>query len=547
MKNSAISKTTAVAATVLLLASSAWASLAAGLSKSEVFDRCAPATALIVLATPSGSEVGSGVVVDPKGLLITNYHVVADAPRARSFAVFLYDPKERIVEEDLRAYLDSHKSKALQPKVLRVDVENDLALLQLPERKGGYPFVAWGDSDAAKVGQDVIAIGNPQGLAWTLTSGSISAIRKNALQTETAINPGNSGGPLLDMDAKLIGINTYIRRNAQSLGFARPVNLVRGFVEQKGDLGHAIAGAQPTTPQAGKAESPVHLPSGAQMSVLVKRLFADIEKRFPGEAGKRVLCALFSAMTYSGRTVVSGVGDVAWLNDSLAAALESVPKPDRAKSAQYIEQNLPLLAISTTGKLWLRSGAKYFDVGPATAMDVDDVTGQIYATDQEGNVVAYDRGTGSWKQTGIGQARDIEASEGVLYVLDKAGIVSAVVGAKRSPLSQRPVQGSLLATRGTLYVLDQREGALFRWKGGHWDKDGEPIAKGVREVRANGPTWYGLDRGGGVYSGTQANYIDREGDLIGIWLMGDDLLGLDREGVLHHWHNQAQKWHALTP
>ncbi len=534
---------TRFALTLAFAALTLWSAAASALTKTEVFDKCAPATLLLVLATPQGSEVGSGILVDPKGLVITNYHVVADAPRARLFAAFLFDPKERIVEEDLRDYLKSHEAKALQPKIVRVDPENDLALLQLPERKGGYPSVAFGDSDAVKVGQDVIAIGNPQGLAWTLTSGSISAIRKNALQTETAINPGNSGGPLLDMDGRLIGINTYIRKHAQSLAFARPVNLVRGFVEQKGDLGHALAGVQP----GGKAESPVPLPSGAHMSVLVKRLFLDIEKRFPGEAGKRVLCSLFSAMTYGGRTLVSGVGDVAWLNDSLAAALDSVPKAERAKAAQYVEQNLPLLAISSTGRLWLRSGTKYFDVGPAVAMDVDDSNGQIYATDQEGNVVAYDKKSGGWQQTGIGGARDIEASEGVLYVLDKAGIVHAVQGNKKAPLSQKPVQGSLLATRGTLYVLDHREGALFRWRAGKWDKEGEPIAKGVREVRAHGATWYGLDRNGGVYSGSLGNYIDREGDLVGIWLIGEDLLGLAKDGVLHHWHNQAQKWHALTP
>lgn len=523
----------------LLLSLPAWA-----LTKAEVFDKCAPATALIVLVTSHGAEVGSGVVIDAKGLLVTNYHVIAEAGQARMFSAFLYDPNERIVEEDLATYLDTHKNRILVPKVVRIDPENDLALLQLPERKNGYPTVAWGDSDAARIGQDVIAIGNPQGLAWTLTSGAISAIRKNALQTETAINPGNSGGPLLDMEGKLVGINTYIRRNAQSLGFARPANLVRNFVEQKGDLGHAIAGAR-----AGNApqEATQPAPSGSQMSTLVKRLFADIEKRFPGEPGKRMLCALFSAMTDNGRTVVNGVGDVAWLNDAIGSALESVPKSDRAKAAQYIEQNLPLLAVSATGKLWLRSGIKYFDVGPAVAMDVDDVTGQIYATDAEGNVVAYDRQTGNWKPTGIGQARDIEASDGVLYVLDKTGIVHAAVGGKRTVLSNRAVRGSLVATKGMLYVLDDRKGSLYRWRQGKWDLNGEAIAEGVREVRAHGATWYGLDQEGHVYSGALNNYIDREGDLIGIWLMGDDLIGLGRDKLLYHWASTARRWHALVP
>ncbi len=520
------------------IAAGPWASPALALNKSEVFDKCAPATALVVLVTPRGTEIGSGIVIDSKGLLITNYHVVADAASARLFAVFLFDPKERIVEEDLGQYVESHRSKALQPRVVRVDAENDLALLQLPERKGGYPSVQWGDSDVVRVGQDVVAIGNPQGLAWTLTSGSISAIRKNALQTETAINPGNSGGPLLDMDGRLVGINTYIRRNSQSLAFARPVNLVRAFAEQRGDLGHAIAGAGSKATGA---------PSGASMSLLVRRVLADVEKRFAPAQVKRVICTLFSAMTYGGRTLVTGIGDPTWLNDSLAQALAATPAPDRAKAVQYIEQNFPLLVLGANRHLWLRSGTRYYDVGTASAMDVDDMTGQVWATDGDGNVLSYDKGTGKWQASGLGPARDIEASEGVLYMLDAAGGINAVHKGKTASLSSKPIRGSLQATHGVLYALDEREGNLYRYRGGQWDNGGQPIATGVREVRANGPVWYGLDRDGRVYSGVTSAYIDREGDLEGIWLMGDDLLGLGHDGLLYMWSAQARRWRALSP
>lgn len=510
---------------------------AVALNKSEVFDKCAPATALVVLVTPQGTEIGSGIVIDSKGLLITNYHVIAAAASARLFAVFLYDPKERIVEEDLGQYIESHRAKALQPRVLRVDQENDIAILQLPERKGGYPTVAWGDSDAVRIGQDVVAIGNPQGLAWTLTSGSISAIRKNALQTETAINPGNSGGPLLDMEGRLVGINTYIRRNSQSLAFARPVNLVRAFAEQRSDLGHAISNAGPK----GKGGS-----GGAATSLLVRRVIGDVEKRFPADQGKRVLCALFSAMTHGGRVVLSGVGDPTWLNDSLAAALAATAEADRPKAVQYIEQNFPLLVLGANRHLWLRSGARYYDVGSASAMDVDDITGQVWATDAEGNILAYDKATGKWTPSGVGPARDVEASDGVLYLLDAAGVVHAVRGGKALPLSTRPIRGSLQASHGVLYALDDRDGSLFRFRNGQWDNGGQAIATGVREVRANGSVWYGLDRDGRVYSGVASSYIDREGDLEGIWLMGDDLLGLGRDGLLYLWSAQARKWRALS-
>ncbi|MBI5610315.1 MAG: trypsin-like peptidase domain-containing protein [Deltaproteobacteria bacterium] len=512
---------------------------ALALTKADVFEKCGPATALVALMSRRGVEIGAGVVVDPKGLLVTNYHVVADAPQAETFYVFLYDPKERIVEEDIASYVRAHQARALQPRVLRVDPENDLALLQLPERKGGYPTVPWGDSDAVRIGQDVVAIGNPQGLAWTLTSGSISAIRKNALQTETAINPGNSGGPLLDMEGRLVGINTWIRKNAQSLGFARPSNVVRAFVDHKGDLGHALANG---------ADRPDGKPSpdGAAMGLIVKRVFADVEKRFPGTESRKVVCALFSAFTYGGRTLLSGVGEVAWLNDSLEAAVASLPEADRPKAVKYIEQSFPLLAVSQSGHLWIRSGVRYFDVGKAVAMDIDDATGQIYATDSEGNVMLYERSTGKWLGTRLGPARDIEASDGAVFVLDKGGLVSMVRGEKKLTLSSRPVRGSLFATRGVLYVLDHESGSLFRWRGGQWDNGGEAIASGVHQVQAFGSTWYGLDTDGRVYSGNVSSYIDRDGDLMGIWLMGEDLLGLGRDGLLYLWSNRAKRWRALS-
>ncbi len=512
---------------------------ALALTKADVFEKCSPATALVVLMSRRGVEIGSGVVVDAKGLLVTNYHVVADAPQAEAFYVFLYDPKERVVEEDIASYVRAHQAKALAPRVLRVDSENDLALLQLPERKSGYPTVPWGDSDAVRIGQDVVAIGNPQGLAWTLTSGSISAIRKNALQTETAINPGNSGGPLLDMEGRLVGINTWIRKNAQSLGFARPSNVVRAFVDHKGDLGHAVASG------AERADGKVS-PDGPAMGLIVKRVFADVEKRFPGAESRKVVCALFSAFTYGGRTLLSGVGEVSWLNDSLEAAVASLPEADRASAIKYIEQSFPLLAVSQSGHLWIRSGVRYFDVGKAVAMDIDDATGQIYATDTDGNVMLFERSTGKWLATRMGPARDIEASDGAVFVLDKAGLVSVVRGDKRVTLSSRPVHGSLFATRGVLYVLDQQSGSLFRWRAGQWDNNGEAIASGVHQVQAFGSTWYGLDTEGRVYSGNVSSYIDRDGDLMGIWLMGEDLLGLGRDGLLYLWSNRGKRWRALS-
>lgn len=200
------------------------------LSKEELFAKLAPATVLIVIPQRDGFSIGSGAIVDGSGLVVTNAHVVAAS--TGTVQVYMYNPKERSLDTSLRDYVKNHSP--LIGRVTKRGKDIDLALVRLPELVNKYPTVALGDSDTLRIGQDVVAIGNPHGLTWTFTSGTISAIRKDALQTETPINPGNSGGPLLDMRGQVVGINTFIRKESQGLGFAIPVNAVKEFIEQFG-------------------------------------------------------------------------------------------------------------------------------------------------------------------------------------------------------------------------------------------------------------------------------------------------------------------------
>lgn len=201
------------------------------LNKEQIFARVAPATVLIVIPQQGGMNLGSGVIVDGSGLIVTNRHVIERSQG--TVQVFMFNPKERSLEANLQAYVKSHAP--LIGRVIKRDKENDLALVRLPALAATYPTVEIGDSEALRIGQDVVAIGNPHGLTWTFTSGSISAIRKDAIQTETPINPGNSGGPLLDMFGRLVGINTYIRKDAQGLGFAIPASTAKQFIEKFGN------------------------------------------------------------------------------------------------------------------------------------------------------------------------------------------------------------------------------------------------------------------------------------------------------------------------
>ncbi len=198
------------------------------LSKEELFAKLAPATVLIVIPSRDGFSIGSGAIVDGSGLIVTNAHVVEAS--TGTVQIYMYNPKERTLETNLREYVKNHSP--LIGRVTKRGKDIDLALVRLPELVNSYPTIGLGDSDALRIGQDVVAIGNPHGLTWTFTSGTISAIRKDALQTETPINPGNSGGPLLDMHGQVIGINTFIRKESQGLGFAIPINTVKEFIEK---------------------------------------------------------------------------------------------------------------------------------------------------------------------------------------------------------------------------------------------------------------------------------------------------------------------------
>ena len=187
--------------------------------------------------TPPGS--GSGVIIDKKGFIVTNNHVVGDA-------------------EEVEVRL-SDKTK-FTGKVVGKDPDTDLALVKI-EAKKDLPFVPLADSAKLKVGQTVIAVGNPFGLDRTVTVGVISALgRENVnlsryedfIQTDASINPGNSGGPLFNIRGEVVGINTAIINFAQGIGFAIPSNMVQTVMTQlmvKGKVtrGWLGVGIQPLT------------------------------------------------------------------------------------------------------------------------------------------------------------------------------------------------------------------------------------------------------------------------------------------------------------
>jgi serine protease Do len=156
-------------------------------------------------------SLGSGFIISNDGYIFTNNHVVEKADK---ILVRVSDGKE------------------YQAKIIGTDAKTDIALIKI-KPKNSLPFVEIGDSDKVKVGEWVIAIGNPFGLEQTVTAGIVSAKGRvigagpydNFIQTDASINPGNSGGPLFSMDGRVIGINTAIVAQGQGIGFAIPINM----------------------------------------------------------------------------------------------------------------------------------------------------------------------------------------------------------------------------------------------------------------------------------------------------------------------------------
>src|SRR5499425_334714 len=166
-------------------------------------------------------SLGSGVIVDPTGLVVTNYHVIEGASQIK---VALADKRE------------------FEADIVLKDQRSDLAVLRIKDAKERFPTLEFADSDELQVGDVVLAIGDPFGVGQTVTHGIVSAVARTQvgitdyqffIQTDAAINPGNSGGALVDMTGKLVGINTAIfsrSGGSQGIGFAIPANMVKVVV-----------------------------------------------------------------------------------------------------------------------------------------------------------------------------------------------------------------------------------------------------------------------------------------------------------------------------
>jgi S1-C subfamily serine protease len=197
--------------------------------REAVIAKVRPAVVEVNVTTSSGNALGSGVIIDSRGYIVTNNHVVNGA---NTIQVVLFGGKQ------------------LSAQVAGTDPSDDLAILKITPPAGGLTVATLGDSSKLQVGQEVLAIGNPLGITQTVTNGIISALGRtvsegqggatlpNAIQTDAPINPGNSGGALVDLQGNLVGIPTLSAIDpefgapASGVGFAIPSNRVKFTAEQ---------------------------------------------------------------------------------------------------------------------------------------------------------------------------------------------------------------------------------------------------------------------------------------------------------------------------
>lgn len=268
---------------------------------SQLYENVAPSVVAInyslrledqQLFTPLGS--GSGFVIDTQGHIVTNSHVIQLAPD-------IAEALELTGEEESRIEVRMYDGTIVAAEIIGIDDDSDLAVLRVNVDLQRLRPIAFADSNSLRVGQVVLALGNPFSNDWTMTSGIISALNRSivgldgfsiggVIQTDAAINPGNSGGPLVNLQGQLIGVNSQINTESGSnsgIGFAIPSNLVSKVAQAlilNGEVAYSFIGIQSRPVDLNLIEA-FSLPNNLR-GVAVLRVFEDAPA---AEAGLRGL------------------------------------------------------------------------------------------------------------------------------------------------------------------------------------------------------------------------------------------------------------------
>jgi serine protease Do len=242
-------------------------------------------------------SLGSGFIIDKDGDIVTNNHVIEDA-------------------DEIQVKLKN--GEEYDAEIVGRDPNTDLALIKIKSDKKDFYSIQLGDSDALKVGQWVMAIGNPFGLEDTVTAGIVSAKGRvigsgpydDFIQTDASINPGNSGGPLVNMSGEVIGINTAIVASGQGIGFAIPINLARTVFEQLKAHGEVTRGWLGVAIQDLTAEIAEYYGVDKKEGVLVTEVFSGDPADKAGIQPKDIILEIDGKKVETTRDLTRMVADI---------------------------------------------------------------------------------------------------------------------------------------------------------------------------------------------------------------------------------------------
>jgi serine protease Do len=376
---------------------------------------------------------GSGFIVDPKGVVMTNFHVVDGADEVT---------------------VELNDGRKFTSKDIKSDSKTDLAIVRI-HSKDPLPYLEFGDSDAMEIGDRVLAVGAPFGLTGTVTSGIISAKGRNLrmnmyedfLQTDAAINPGNSGGPLIDMEGKVIGINSAIKSRSggfQGIGLAIASNLVKTIetsllkdgAVHRGYLGVGID-------EVDNEELANHLGIKTGHGVIVTQVFAD------GPAGKAglkegdVITALGGKPVKDMRSLQGAVAvlskgkpvELSVIRDgkpeTLSVTIEEQPltfgstKAPRSRLPETVKETVSIDSI----------GAEAADLTPklAEGLGYSDTTKGAVLTGVERDGLAASAGLGRGMLVTKVEQQPVTSADALKEKLDKTALDKGVMLQVRTP------------------------------------------------------------------------------------------------------------------
>lgn len=309
-------------------------------------------------------SLGSGFIIDKDGYIVTNNHVIDNADK---IVVILNDEKE------------------FEAQIVGRDKNTDLALIKI-ESNHNLPVLGFGDSDALKVGQWVVAIGNPFGLEQTVTAGIVSAKGRvigsgpydDFIQTDASINPGNSGGPLLNMKGEVVGINTAIVAGGQGIGFAIPVNLAKNIIVQLKSTGEVTRGWLGVGIQDISEEVAEYYGIKEKKGVLVTEVFPGDPADLAGIKPKDIILSVNGKAVDSARQLTGMIADIS-VGDTIKIKINRNGKPQTIDVKIAKREETKIFGRSTQEREQAQLGIQVSEITPETArrFNLKDTAGVI--------------------------------------------------------------------------------------------------------------------------------------------------------------------------